>query len=277
MAGRPEQDPFAAVAALPGVFEAVEAARGAVDALLRDLRSPALRRRVLAVTSESLRRSARASALLETGGAGGWDVAAFVPPFAADEAGRTAAGALRVYADLPAHLATWERAPLQVLARLHTLAAADLAAADRLGRPVGDRPGVDDRLADLARTLTRPTSAPALVPAAVVHGELLATAPFGSADGVVARAAARLVMLGRGLDPTGAAVPEEGHLELGADRYAAALEAYRSGTPAGVAAWVSHCAQAVGLGARVGRRVAAAVAAGSGDLPGPDADAAGGP
>ena len=52
--------------------------------------------------------------------------------------------------------------------------------------------------------LSEPTSAPALVPAAVVHGELLAAAPFGTADGVVARAAARLVLLGRGLDPTGA-------------------------------------------------------------------------
>ena len=133
---------------------------------------------------------------------------------------------------------------------------------DELGRPAADRPAAAARLAGLVETLTAPTLAPALVPAAVVHGELLATAPFGSADGVVARAAARLVMLGRGLDPTGAVVPEEGHLELGADVYADALDGYRTGTPAGVALWVAHCAQAVALGARVGRRVAESVAAG---------------
>ncbi len=265
MTGRPDdaaaRDPFAAVAALPGVFEAVEAARGAVDALLRDLRAPGLRRRVREVAAESMRRSARASTLLEPGADGGWDVEGFVPPFGADVAGRTAAGALRVYADLPAMVPTWQRAPLQVLARLHTLAAADLAAGESLGRPSADRPGAAGRLAALMAALAEPTPAPALVPAAVVHGELLATAPFGTADGVVARAAARLVLLGRGLDPTGAVVPEEGHLELGADSYAAALEGYRTGTPDGVAGWVAHCAQAVALGARVGRVVADEVAA----------------
>jgi hypothetical protein len=261
MNGRPPApDPFAAVAALPGVFEAVEAARGAVDALLRELRSPALRGRVREVGAESMRRSARASALLETRGAGGWDESAFAPPFALDPAGRTAAGALRVYAELASMVSTWERAPLQALARLHTLAAADLVDADRLGRPGGGRAGVAERLAGLAETVTAPTAAPALVPAAVVHGELLSTEPFGSADGVVARAASRLVLLGRGLDPTGTTVPEQGHLELGPDVYAAALAGYRAGTPEGVASWVSHCANAVALGARVGRRVAQAVA-----------------
>ncbi len=253
-------DPFAAVAALPEVFEAVDAARGAVDALLRDLRRPELRRRGREVTAESMRRSARASVLLETGGAGGWDVPAFVPPFATDGPGRTASGALRVYAELQSLVATWERAPLQVLARLHTLAAADLAEDDALGRPTS--PGASSRLAALAELLVVGTAAPALVPAAVVHGELLVLAPFGTADGVVARAATRLVLLARGLDPSGAIVPEEGQLELGAERYAAALSGYRSGTPEGVAAWVSYNAQSVALGAAAGRRVAETVLAG---------------
>ena len=52
---------------------------------------------------------------------------------------------------------------------------------------------------------------------AVVHGELLALAPFGSADGVVARAAARLAAVGSGLDPKGLAVPEVGHLRRAAE------------------------------------------------------------
>jgi hypothetical protein len=98
----------------------------------------------------------------------------------------------------------------------------------------------------------------------VTHGELLTAAPFGSMDGVVARAAARLVTTSRGLDPTGAAVIEEGHLELGVDAYRAAADDYRSGTASGVVAWVVHCAQAVVLGARAGRRLAAESAGGAG-------------
>ena len=76
-------DPLAALAALPGVFEAVDAARGSVDALLRELRGPALRRRVPEVTAESLRRAAWASTCLEIGGPGvAWSLDTFVPPFA---------------------------------------------------------------------------------------------------------------------------------------------------------------------------------------------------
>ncbi|EUA24311.1 hypothetical protein I552_3251 [Mycobacterium xenopi 3993] len=44
--------------------------------------------------------------------------------------------------------------------------------------------------------------------AAVAHGELLTLAPFGSADGVVARAVSRLVTVATGLDPHGLGVPE---------------------------------------------------------------------
>ena len=99
----------------------------------------------------------------------------------------------------------WHRAPLQALARLHVLAAADLAAPDQLGRPRPD-PGIGPRLAALADVITAaPWPAPVMV--AVVHGELLALQPFGSADGVVARAAARLAMMTSGLDPDGLACP----------------------------------------------------------------------
>ena len=254
-------DPLAAVAALPGVFEALEAARGAVDALLRDLRGPALRRRVGEVSAVALRRSAWASASLELGDATVLDPASVQPPFGDDAAGRTAAGAWRVSAELASSVATWERAPAQVLARLHALAAADIVPADRLGRPDPAAAGAAERVAALAQLVSTPTLAPALVVAAVTHGELLTAAPFGTMDGVVARAAARLVTMSRGLDPTGAAVVEEGHLELGVDAYRAGADDYRSGTAAGVAAWVVHCAQAVVLGARSGRRLAADSAA----------------
>ena len=59
-----------------------------------------------------------------------------------------------------------------------------------LGRP-RTAPGVGERLGMLADLVTGGSKAPAPVLAAVVHGELLSLAPFGSADGVVARAASR--------------------------------------------------------------------------------------
>ncbi|MGZ4551835.1 MAG: hypothetical protein ACXVXK_20070, partial [Blastococcus sp.] len=184
-----DADPLADLAGLPGVFEAVEAARGSVDAVLRDLRSPGLRRRVPEVSTECLRRSARASALLELGpdrGAGDageladaavdpavWSLEGFRAPFAADAAGLMAAGCLRVAAALPSLAEVMVRSPLQALARLHTLAAGGIVAADQLGRPRADA-SVGPRLSALASLLTAPTGAPAVVVAAVAHGELLA-------------------------------------------------------------------------------------------------------
>jgi hypothetical protein len=82
-----------------------------------------------------------------------------------------------------------------------------------------------------------------------VHGELLSLQAFPPAAGVVARASVRLCLIDRGLDPKSLVVVEAGHRELG-DEYPDALEAYRTGTPAGIARWLVHCADAVELGAR---------------------------
>lgn len=250
-------DPLAAVAALPGVFDAVEAARGAVDALLRDLMGPDLRRRGPQVSAESMRRAAWATAVLEGARC---DLAGFRAPFGSDADGVLAQAALRVTGGLGTLVPVWERAPLQALARLHALAGADVVEAERLGRPRAE-PGVADRLAGLAEVLGRPTTAPAVVVAGVVHGELLALAPFAWGNGLVARAASRLVLLTRGVDPRAASVPEAGILELGAPVYLAALAGYRDGGREGVAAWVAFTATALGLGARVGRQVCADVLA----------------
>jgi len=256
-------DPLADVAALPEVFDAVEAARGSVDALLRDLRAPELRGRVAGVTAAALRASARASATLELGSDIGLPAAdAFGPPFADDDTGRTAAGAWRLSVQLGALAATFERAPGQALARAHALAAAGLVDADALGRPRSE-PGVADRLRGLSEVVTARTDAPAAVVAAVVHGELLSLRPFGTGDGLVARAAVRMVLMTRGLDPQAVTVPEAGHLAQGSAAYAAALAAYASGTREGVAKWVVHCATALAVGARDGRALAAVVAASS--------------
>jgi Fic family protein len=105
------------------------------------------------------------------------------------------------------------------------------------------------RLDALSGLLTQPTKAPALVVAAVVHGELLTLRPFGWGDGIIARAAQRITLVARGLDPKSLVAPEVGHAELAGD-YAEALRAYASGTPEGVAQWLAHCSAAVAAAAR---------------------------
>lgn len=241
-------DPLQPLLGLPGVTAAAAGARDDIDRLLSH---PVLRRQSALVSAESALRGARASAALagsayqlEAVRAGGIEDAVL-------------AGALRVSAALGSLVDTWGRAPLQVLARLHVLAATGLVPADRLGRPAGD-PAAGVRLAALAGLVTGVSAAPAVVVAAVVHGELLSLAAFGIADGVVARAAYRLTLVSRGLDPKSVSVPEAGHLELGRE-YDAALAGYRIGGADGMAGWVRHCCAAVRLGAQEGLAVCEAI------------------
>lgn len=234
-------DPLAPLLDLPGVQDALGAAREAVDRLLGHR---ILRRKSAVVSSESALRGARASAALD-----GAEIS--LADLRAGELGDPVVqGSLRVSAGLGALVTTWEQAPLQAMARLHVLAAAGTVPDDELGRP-GGAPVVTARLAALAALLTGGSAVPGTLLAAVVHGELATLAPFGSADGVVARAAARLTLVTRGVDPKSVSVPEVGHLEL-ADGYRTALAGYRSGEPVGVAAWLRHCADATRLGAQEG-------------------------
>lgn len=238
-------DPLARVAALSGVPDAVATAREAIDAL-RGHR--ALRRHAAAVASESALRGARASAALA-----GADVPLDVlrrrdtHTDSGDATDPIVQGALRVAGELGAARTTWRRAPLQVLARLHALAAADRLPEDELGRPASD---AAPRLTALGELLVEPTDAPALVVAAVAHAEVATSGAFPVGGDVVGRAVGRLTMIDRGLDPGALAVPEVGHLELGVGAYRDALAAYRAGGSDGLAAWVVHCAEAVVLGAR---------------------------
>ena len=89
---------------------------------------------------------------------------------------------------------------------------------------------------------------PALVTAALLHAELLTSRPFASANGIVARAAERLVLAARGVDSKSLVVPEAGHLALRA-AYESNLRGYASGTTAGVQAWLLYCAEAYAAGA----------------------------
>ena len=279
-------DLLAPLLALPGVEPAVAGARTAVDGLLAHR---VLRPGSAEVTAESALRGARASAELEGAGielerlrgqlmAGGTVVLPGSYGGGDERGARLVQGAVRLHADLGQLLVAWRHSPRQALARLHVLAAAELVDdSDALGRPrpagapaddpLGLGPAPDPlevaaRLDGLARVLTAGTSAPAVVAAAVVHGELMALRPFGTADGLVARAASRLVLVDRGLDPKAVSAPEVGHAELHHE-YADALRGYVSGGRDGVAAWIVHCAQAVELGAREGLAVCEAIRRGA--------------
>ena len=210
-----------------------------------------LRRQSAAVSSESALRGARASAALA-----GAEVS-LADLRAGGTADPTVQGALRVVGGLGTLVTVWEQAPLQALARLHVLAGAGSVPTDRLGRP-GGSPVVAARLRGLADLLAGGTQVPGTLLAAVVHGELATLAPFGGADDLVARAAERLTLVTRGVDPKAVGVPEVGHLERAED-YRSALAGYATGSAEGVAGWLRHCAVAVELGAREGLAICEAV------------------
>ena len=241
------------LAALPGVPAAIEAARAAVTALRGH---PALRRHRGRIAGAAAVRAARASAALDGAplaldGDDGDTVAGAVRD-------PRLAGALRATASLVDLVPVWQRAPLQALARLHVLAAADLVgpdvvASDLLGRPRPD-PVIGPRLAALADVITAaPWPAPVVV--AVVQGELLALRPFGSADGVVARAAGRLAMMSSGLDPDGLGVPEVAYLRSG-HGYRVAAQGFAAGETGAVTAWLLLVCDALVAGAREGGSIA---------------------
>lgn len=241
-------DPLAALAALPRVQAAVGSARAAVDRLLTNR---VLRRRSSEVSAESALRGAWAGAVLSGVPV---ELGALRSGAIADP---VVQGALRVSAELGPLAATWRRAPAQVLARLHVLAAADLVADSvRLGRPGAD-PVTAHRLAGLASTVAE-TRAPAVVVAAVVLGEILGLDAFAPSSTVVAFAAARLTLVEFGLDPRSLAVLEVGALEQRLST-PAALEGYRAGTVEGVCAWIEHVADLIVLGAREATAICAAL------------------
>ncbi|MEU8890380.1 oxidoreductase [Streptomyces sp. NPDC048442] len=269
-------DPLAALGALPGVPEAVDSVRKAVD---RVYGHRVMRRRSNEITGEAALRGARGSAAL-SGADWALEEVRRRTDFSGDEEARVVGGALRLTAEAGQLLSIWRQSPLRVLARLHLVAAGGAGIADELvGRPRLAGESVDEPLIELplpgagevaARLeglsqliIAGGAAAPALVTAAVVHGELLALRPFGSHNGLVARTAERIVLINSGLDPKSVCPAEVGHAEQGRAEYVTALEGYMSGTPDGVAAWIAHCGRAAELGARESTAVCEALQRGA--------------
>ncbi|MDQ1537336.1 MAG: hypothetical protein QOE58_1729 [Actinomycetota bacterium] len=275
-------DSLVSLSALPGVAEATDSARQACTQLRWH---EALRRRIPAAAAESRVRGARASAALDGAemeldvvrdlmrGASAWSQRP-------DPLEATLQGAVNATAETEHIHSTITTAPSQALARLHAASAGHLLPESQVGRPrqageismefsdLGpspEEPVVRQRLSGIVELLLCAKDAPAVVVAALVHAEIATVRPFVRGNGLVARAMERAIIQAGGLDPTGVAVVEFGHGKGGAGggtAYLGALAAYGTGSPQGVALWVTHCAEAIVAGAGEGVRIADAVLVG---------------
>jgi hypothetical protein len=275
-------DQLAALTELPDVRDRADAAR---EACTRLRFHEALRRRIPEASAESRVRGAQASAALDgaefpvdvvrelMSGARDW-------PDDLDPGLRTLKGAVSATAESERVVALVRTAPLQALARLHVAAASSVVGGDALGRPrigdedctelvdLGPAPAptvVATRLASLSDVVVAAAGSnrvPAAVVAALVHAEIASIRPFVHGNGLVARAMERALVQALGLDPTGVAVPEAGHVANGGPAYLGALTAYAQGGAAGVGLWLSQAGEAMVRGAAEGERISDAVRAG---------------
>jgi hypothetical protein len=229
----------------------LSATRDEIDSVLWDR---GIRTKAAEVAAASVMRGARDSAAID-----GADSAVV------DDSpmGRILGNAQILTARVPALVDTWSIAPLQVLAELHAIASQGFTPDTERGRPrsgddvrdplnMGVLPPADvigPRLAGLATVITSSTS-PALLIAAIVHGELSALRPFEVGSGLVARASVRLVMASKGIDPSMFTIPEHGMFELGRPAYVAAIREYSAGTPEGINAYLTWFATALAMGAK---------------------------
>ncbi|MFW0793622.1 oxidoreductase [Gordonia sp. CPCC 205515] len=248
-------DPLAPLLDLPGVAAAADSAR---DALAAVHRHPTNLRGWDKTSTEASWRAGRSSAAIDGGSVELRRDGDFDDPILA--------GAMRVAQALDGEAleqltAVFRRAPAQAFARLHMLAAADLVTdPDELGRPSA-APGVAERLDLLGQLVTGATRAPAPVLAAVVHGELLGLTAFPTANGIVARAASRLVCTSSGLDPHNLGVPEVTWLRR-VDDYRALSSRFAAGDAEGIGEWIVLCCSALESGAAEAKSIADAARAG---------------
>jgi len=232
------------------IAESIQSARDAIDALLwrRDIRADAE-----AVALESLDRGARDSAAIDGADQVGVDDSPM---------GRVRAAAIAVTSEAVSQADVWPKAPLQVLAHLHAVAAHGFS--EDLGRPrsvdsaddpmhIGMAPPasmVSPRLTLLSDVVTGP-AIPAVFEAALVHGELMALRPFAWGNGLVARAMVRTIMVARGVDPSMFSIPELGMYEAGRSTYVSAIRQFQSGRIEGMRAYVTWFGDAVQRGTHI--------------------------
>ena len=231
----PATDPLAPLLDLADVAPALDEARARVDAALGHR---ALRRHGGPVAAEAGLRAAVASAALE---GARYDLDEVRGGTVTDP---VLQGALRVTESMAGLVDLWPRAPRQVLARLHVLAARGVVPPADLGRLTSGA----DRIDGLSALVVGNERTPPLLLAAIVHAELLTLRPFAGPAGIVARAAARLTLIGRGLDARGLLAIEVGHLAREPE-YLGASGAYATGTADGVRSWLRHYAAAATIAA----------------------------
>lgn len=132
----------------------------------------------------------------------------------------------------------------------------------KAGRPVGDdklsSAMKEQRLHILGDFITGRTDVHAGVLCAVVHGELLTMRPFEYNNGIIARAASRLVAVSTGLDPRGLSVPEV-YWTRHRDEYFEAAAGFASATPEGLRKWILLHLEGLKAGAVEARGIADAV------------------
>lgn len=246
---QPAADPLEPILGLSGVAEAVSDVRASLAALHRHR---ANLKNWATTSAEANLRGARASAALSGGDINLPSDGTVTDP--------SLAGALRLAGllsrdSIDKTSRQWRRAPLQVLAQAHTLAASDLVSSrDLLGHPREDD-NVSMRLTLLADLITGGTRVPSPVLIAIVHGEIMALRPFGIADDMVARFAARITAVTTGLDPHNLGVPEVFWYRHVA-RYRRLAHEFALGTPAAIRNWVLLSCEAHNAGASEGRSIA---------------------
>lgn len=227
---------MAELVSLEGVASAYAATRDGIDAMLRDR---GLRKTSPELTAESLLRGAHASAVLE----GSTSTLEEVRETGGDA---IAQASVRVSTELLSLVPILRTQPLRALARIHALAALGSLPEDELGRP--RNADAANTLREVGNAITFPTSAPALVVAAMVHAGLATSAPFASHNGIVARAVERLVLVAKGVDEKSLMVPEAGHALLRRE-YESNLRGFASGQPGGLHSWLLYGAEAYAAGA----------------------------
>lgn len=242
---------------MPQVAEQLTTARSVVDELLWNR---AARERGRSLAAESTLLGAWADAAFEGAEIPRDSLRSGVVE--ASPMGRTAARTLAMYARIPAAADTLAHAPLQALAALHSVVAA--GSEGEPGRPRGGAEPQDPlalgtavpaleasrRLTALGELLSRPSAAPALAVAGIVHAEIAVAQPFDWGSGLLARAMTRVVLRSRGVDPDNWSIPEAGLRMLGRPKYVRALRAYSSGEVVGVTDWLITHARMVAAGAR---------------------------